>query len=110
MKLLKIEHPINGIWYFTSATKAAIWLNTSAPNIYTSMKKGKTVKGWSLEYVDGDDVLPQYVNPVKSENETIDLLEKVVKMLEENEKEINLLKEIASELDKKLEDTKIIIK
>ena len=41
---------------------------------------------------------------------TIELLEKAVKMLEENEKEIILLKEIASKLNDKLNDTKIIIK
>lgn len=46
----------------------------------------------------------------KAENETIELLEKVINMLEENEKEIILLKQIASKLNDKLEDTKIIIK
>ena len=110
MRLLKTEHPINGIWYFTSATKAAIWLDTSAPNIYTSMKHGKTVKGATLEWVDGDDVLPQYINPTKTGNETIELLEKVIKMLEENSKEIWKLKKIASMLNDKLEDAKTIIK
>ena len=94
MKLLKTEHPINGIWYFTSAPKAAVWLDTTASNIYTSMKHGKTVKGTTFEWVDSDDILPQYINPTKVGNETIELLEKVVKMLEENEKEINLLKEL----------------
>lgn len=110
MKILKTEHPINGIWYFTSAPKAAVWLNTTSPNIYTSMKRGSKVKGWSLEWVDSDGILPQYINPTKTGNETTDLLGKVVKMLEENEKEINLLKEIASKLNEKLEDAKIIIK
>ena len=109
-KLLKTEHPINGIWYFTSAVKAAVWLNTSCPNIYTAVKYGKTVKGATLEWVDSDDILPQYINPTKTGNETIELLEKVVKMLEENEKEIILLKEITSKLNDKLNDTKIIIK
>ena len=104
MKLLKIEHPINGIWYFTSAIKAAVWLETSASNIYTSMKYGKTVKGWSLEWVEEDDVLSQYINPANKEINTIELLEKTIKMLEENEKQINLLKEIASKLNNKKED------
>ena len=103
-KLLKTEHPINGIWYFTSAVKAAVWLNTSCPNIYTAVKYGKTVKGATLEWVDSDDILPQYINPTKTENKTIELLEKVVKMLEENEKEINLLKEIASNIHNKIDD------
>ena len=94
MKLLKIEHPINGIWYFTSAYKAAVWLNTSASNIYTSMKNGKTVKGWSLEWVEEDDILSQYINPTNKEPNTIELLEKIINRLEENEKQINLLKEI----------------
>lgn len=104
MKLLKIEHPINGIWYFTSAIKAAVWLETSASNIYTSMKNGKTVKGWSLEWVEEDDVLSQYINPANKEINTIELLEKTIKMLEENERQINLLKEIASKLNNKIED------
>ena len=110
MKLLKTEHPINGIWYFTSAIKAAVWLNTSCPNIYTSMKNGKTVKGCTLEWIESDEILPQYINPTKKEKGTNELLEKVVKMLEENEKEINILKELASKLNDKIEDTKIIIK
>ena len=105
MKLLKTEHPINGIWYFTSAIKAAVWLNTSCPNIYTSMKNGKTVKGCTLEWVDSDGILPQYINPTKKE--TIELLEKAINMLEENAKEISLLKEITSKLNDKINDTKI---
>ena len=110
MKLLKTENPINGIWYFTSAPKAAVWLDTTASNIYTSMKHGKTVKGTTFEWVDSDDILPQYINPTKTGNETIELLEKAVKMLEENDKEIILLKEKAYKLNEKLNDTKIIIK
>lgn len=109
MKLLKIEHPINGIWYFTSAYKAAVWLDTSAPNIYTSMKNGKTVKGWSLEWVEEDDILSQYINPTNKETDTIELLEKAIKMLEENEKQISSLKEIASKLNDKIEDKNINI-
>ena len=35
---------------------------------------------------------------MKTGNDTIELLEKVVKMLEENEKEIILLKELASKI------------
>lgn len=104
MKLLKIEHPINGIWYFTSAIKAAVYLETSASNIYTSMKNGKTVKGWSLEWVEEDDVLSQYINPANKEINTIELLEKTIKMLEENERQINLVKEITSKLNNKIED------
>ena len=104
MKLLKIENPINGIWYFTSAIKAAVWLETSASNIYTSMKYGKTVKGWSLEWVEEDDILSQYINPMNKETDTIELLEKAIKMLEENEKDISLLKEIASNINNKIED------
>ena len=110
MKLLKTEHPINGIWYFTSAVKAAIWLDTTASNIYTSMKNGKKVKGTTFEWVDSDDILPQYINPTKTRNDTIELLEKAIKMLEENEKDIRLLKEIVSKLNDKMNDTKIIIK
>lgn len=110
MKLLKTEHPINGIWYFTSAIKAAVWLNTSCPNIYTSMKNGKTVKGCTLEWVDNDDILPQYINPTKKEKGTNELLEKAINMLEENAKEISLLKELTSKLNDKMNDTKIIIK
>lgn len=99
MKLLKIEHPINGIWYFTSAIKAAVWLDTSAPNIYTSMKNRKTVKGCTLEWVESDDILPQYINPANKEINTIELLEKIIEMLEENEKQISSLKENTSKLN-----------
>ena len=52
MKLLKTENPINGIWYFTSAPKAGVWLDTTASNIYTSMKNGKKVKGENKTLVD----------------------------------------------------------
>ena len=110
MKLLKTENPIDGIWYFTSAPKAAVWLDTTASNIYTSMKNGKTVKGTTFEWVDSDDILPQYINPTKTGNETIELLEKAINMLEENAKDIILLKELASKINDKIEDTKIIIK
>ena len=110
MKLLKTENPINGIWYFTSAPKAAVWLDTTASNIYTSMKNCKKVKGTTFEWVDSDDILPQYINPTKAGNETIELLEKAINMLEENAKEIILLKELASKLNDKMNDTKIIIK
>lgn len=99
MRLLKTEHPINGIWYFTSAVKAAIWLDTTASNIYTSMKNGKTVKGCAFEWVDSDDILPQYINPTKTGNDTIELLEKIIEMLEENEKQISSLKENISKLN-----------
>ena len=104
MKVLKIEQTINGIWYVTSAIKAAVWLETSASNIYTSMKNGKTVKGWSLEWVEEDDVLSQYINPANKEINTIELLEKTIKMLEENERQINLVKEITTKLNNKIED------
>ena len=107
MKLLKIENPINGIWYFTSAYKAAVWLDTSASNIYTSMKNGKTVKGWSLEWVEADDILTQFINPTKKETDTIELLDKVIKMLEENEKEISSLKEIASNITSSINEMKL---
>ena len=110
MKLLKTEHPINGIWYFTSAVKAAIWLDTTASNIYTSMKNRKTVKRTTFEWVDSDGILPQYINPTKTGNDTIELLEKAIKMLEENEKDIRLLKEIVSNINDKIEKKKIIIK
>ena len=110
MKLLKTENPINGIWYFTSAPKAAVWLDTTASNIYTSMKNGKKVKGTTFEWIDSDDILPQYINPTKTGNDTIELLEKAINMLEENAKEISLLKEIASKLNDKINDTKTIIK
>lgn len=101
MRLLKTEHPVNGIWYFTSAIKAAVWLNTSAPNIYTSIKNGKTVKGCTLEWVESDDILPQYINPIKEEKGTNELLGKIIEMLEENEKQISSLKEIISKLNDK---------
>ena len=107
MKLLKIEHPINGIWYFTSAIKAAVWLETSASNIYTSMKNEKTVKGWSLEWVEEDDVLSQYINPANKEINTIELLEKIIKMLEENERQINLVKEITSNITSSINEAKL---
>ena len=47
---------------------------------------------------------------MKTGNETIELLEKAINMLEENEKEIILLKELASKLNDKMNDAKIIIK
>ena len=107
MKLLKTEHPINGIWYFTSAPKAAVWLNTTASNIYTSMKHGKTVKGTTFEWVDSDDILPQYINPTKTGNETIELLYKAINMLEENERQINLLKEITTNITSSINEVKL---
>ena len=107
MKLLKTEHPINGIWYFTSAIKAALWLNTSCPNIYTSIKNGRTVKGCTLEWIESDDILPQYINPTKVEKGTNELLEKAINMLEENAKEISLLKELASKINSSMNEVKL---
>lgn len=71
------------------------------PNIYTALKNGKTVKGWSLKWVEEDDILSQYINPTNKEPNTIELLEKIIEMLEENEKQINLLKEITSKINYK---------
>lgn len=107
MKLLKTEHPVNGIWYFTSAIKAAVWLNTSCPNIYTSIKNGRTVKGCTLEWIERDDILPQYINPTKVEKGTNELLEKAINMLEENAKEISLLKELASKINSSMNEVKL---
>lgn len=107
MKLLKTENQINGIWYFTSAPKAAVWLDTTASNIYTSMKNGKKVKGTTFEWVDSDDILPQYINPTKTRNETIELLEKAINMLEENAKEISLLKELTSKINSSMNEVKL---
>ena len=103
MKLLMVEHPVKGIAYFTSAVKAAIWLETSTPNIYTSMKGGKKVKGAKLEWIDDDTILSQYIDPVSIvKNETIDLLSKAIDMINENDKRIE-------KLDKKLDALKEII-
>ena len=63
MKLLMVNHPIKGIAYFTSAVKAAAWLDTPVPYVYKSMKNGKTVKGATLEWIEDDTILPHYIDP-----------------------------------------------
>lgn len=62
-KLFKFEHDEYGIWYFTTLYKAAKALGTQPTHITYFMGRGQKFKGWSIEEVDGSDVIYQYINP-----------------------------------------------
>ena len=66
MKLLKIEHPEKGIWYFTTTYKAAKYIGCSYQALYVQLK-GLTKKtyGWRAEQIESDEIISKYINPQK---------------------------------------------
>ncbi len=65
MKLIKIEHDEQGIWYFSNKSKAAKYIGTSGIYIDYGLKTGKKCKGWTIEEIESDDILSRYINPEK---------------------------------------------
>lgn len=64
MKLLKAEHPEQGIWYFTSIGKASAYVNTSGTYIKMVLAGiSKKVKGWTFEWTEDDNIINKYINP-----------------------------------------------
>jgi len=65
-KLLLIEHPVRGDWYFTNLQKAADWVGISRTLIvYSIGKKNPGYKDYKFQWVDGSDVIYKYIDPVK---------------------------------------------
>ena len=65
-KLLMIKHPERGIWYFTNMQKAANWIGIQRTTLLQCFGKRKLeYKGYTIEWIDGSDVLYKYINPEK---------------------------------------------
>lgn len=64
MKLYKLEND-KQLWYFTDTAKAARYIGTSQSYIDKRRKENQKCKGWSIEEVNGDEVLGKFINPVK---------------------------------------------
>ena len=63
-ELIKLEHPEHGVWYFTNTNKAAKYIGTSATNInHVLTGFFKQIKGWSVERIDGTNIVYKYINP-----------------------------------------------
>ena len=80
MKLVKIEHPTKGIWYFTNPYKASEYIGTGSTYFTNRMKQGKTAKKWSAEWIESDEIMSKYINPERQTAE--DDLKKLNKVLE----------------------------
>jgi len=65
MKLLKSEHKENGTWYFTNINRAAKYIGVAANYLTYTLGAHRPCKGWSLEWVESDDILSKYINPEK---------------------------------------------
>jgi len=63
MRLFKLEHRENGIWYFTDTAKAAKYITTSQSYIDLCRKRNTRCKGWSVEEIHDDNILSRYINP-----------------------------------------------
>ena len=65
-KLLMVEHPQRGIWYFTNMQKAANWIGIKRTTLLQCMGKRKLeYKDYTFEWVDGSDIMYKYINPNK---------------------------------------------
>lgn len=64
MKLLMLEHPEHGVWYFTTNNKGAKYIGTSMSNLMLMLKGYcKQCKGWKGQWIMSDDILSKYINP-----------------------------------------------
>ena len=65
-KLLIVEHPQRGIWYFTNMQKAANWMGITRTTLLQCMGKRKLeYKDYTFEWIDGSDIMYKYINPEK---------------------------------------------
>lgn len=65
-KLLMVEHPERGIWYFSNINKAAVWIGIEPIHLrYCFGKKNPHYKDYTFEWVDGSNVMYKYINPQK---------------------------------------------
>lgn len=88
-KLVKIEHPAKGIWYFTAYNKAAAFIGCTLPAVRAAyLGHIKKVKGWSVDLVDDDgSVLRYFINPNDADATTelknlISDLQKAIKIIQ----------------------------
>lgn len=76
-KLLMVEHPELGIWYFTSIQQAANWLGIQRTHlVYYLNQDSLQYKEYKFEWVDGENIIYKYINPTPTEKyyiETVDL-------------------------------------
>ena len=63
-KLLMIEHPESGIWYFTNIQRAADWIGIQRTHLLQCLGKNKpTYKDYTFEWIDGSNVIYKYIDP-----------------------------------------------
>ena len=66
IKLFKIENDEKGIWYFTNTNRAAKYIGTSKSNVDLVLKGiCNKCKGWTIEEVDGSNIIYKYIDPVR---------------------------------------------
>lgn len=64
MKLIMLEHPEHGIWYFTNKAKVADFIGTSFINVLILLEGFyKRCDGWTAQWIESDDILSRYINP-----------------------------------------------
>lgn len=64
MKLIMMEHPEHGIWYFTNTTKAANFIGAPFSNVRILLAGFyHRCKGWTAQWIESDDILSRYINP-----------------------------------------------
>lgn len=63
MKLIKVENE-HEIWYFSTQSKAAHWINTHPANLaYALGDKSRRCKGYQCEWIESGDILSRFIDP-----------------------------------------------
>ena len=63
MRLIKVENNYE-IWYFSTLAKASRWINCSVQNVIQSIKMGCKASGYECEWIEADNVISKYIDPV----------------------------------------------
>lgn len=66
MRMIKIENNYE-IWYFSTPTKAAHWMNCSPANVIQSIKLGCKAAGYTCEWINADNVISKFIDPEKGQ-------------------------------------------
>ncbi len=62
MKLIKIEHPEKGIYYFTGINRAADYIGCTYSCVNQQLHGiTKQTKGWKCEYTDDENILNKFI-------------------------------------------------
>lgn len=63
MKNLIKAESYYAVWYFTTQAQLAKYLGVQDTVVSLALKNNKEVRGYSFEFVDGEGILPAYINP-----------------------------------------------